>query len=180
MNKLFKHLQTIITHKHYVFIGCCKLGIPWRGIVHDLSKFSPIELSTCRYWTGTASPIPAEKKLKGYSIGWTHHKNCNKHHWEYWTDFRQRTPICSPMPPKFLLEAFADWYGASRAYNKGAFDIKKFQDYILKEFENKKMFFPQTEEVVRKVIYRAGSEEAYFYLIQVEMEGYRRWYKENA
>lgn len=177
MNKVLRQIKTVIIHKHYVFIGCCKLGIPWQGIIHDISKFTPIELSTSKYWTGKASPIPEEKARKGYSLGWTHHKNHNKHHWEYWTDFRQRTPICVPMPPKYLLEAFADWYGASRGYNKGKFDINIFKSFVIREFETKKMFFPKTKEIVESVIYKVNSEEEYFELVKKKIKGYKKWYK---
>ena len=39
----FKHTKRILRHKYFVFKYCCKLGIPWQGITHDLSKFSPTE-----------------------------------------------------------------------------------------------------------------------------------------
>lgn len=39
--KTFKYLSYIIRHKWFVFIAACKLGIPWRGITHDLSKLMP-------------------------------------------------------------------------------------------------------------------------------------------
>lgn len=174
IKNLFKHLRTIFTHKYYVFIGCCKLGIPFRGLLHDLSKFSPIELSTAKYWNGSSSPIPAEKALKGYSLGWIHHKNCNKHHWEYWVDFKQKTPIFAPMPKKYLLEMFADWYGASRAYNDGKFDGKKLIDYIQPELENKIMLHPETRKIVDMVFHNAlyFSHDGYFYRVEEAIRKY--------
>ena len=39
-----------------------------------------------RYYQGNRSPIDYEKEVKGYSLGWLHHKGRNKHHWEYWLD----------------------------------------------------------------------------------------------
>jgi len=33
----------ICRHKWFVFLACCRLGIPFAGIVHDLSKFRPSE-----------------------------------------------------------------------------------------------------------------------------------------
>ena len=41
--KHLKYLCYVLRHKWYVFIECCKLGIPVRGLVHDLSKFRPSE-----------------------------------------------------------------------------------------------------------------------------------------
>jgi hypothetical protein len=43
MNKHWNYFKYILKHKYYCFIECWKLGIPWRGIVHDLSKFRPCE-----------------------------------------------------------------------------------------------------------------------------------------
>ena len=38
-----KHFNLVTRHRWVVFKLCCKAGIPWRGLVHDLSKFSPTE-----------------------------------------------------------------------------------------------------------------------------------------
>ena len=60
----FKHLKVIIKHKWIVLKLCIKAGIPWRGLVHDLSKFSPVEfINSVKYFNnGTGSPIQLEKK----------------------------------------------------------------------------------------------------------------------
>ena len=84
----FGHLKTVLIHKYWVFYYCCKLGIPWQGITHDLSKFSWTEFSeSVKYYQGgTKSPIPVIKEKNGYSKAWQHHKGRNPHHYEYWTD----------------------------------------------------------------------------------------------
>ena len=85
--KYIKHLKTITKHKLYVMKFCFKCGQYKRGLLHDLSKFGPTEFfSSAKYYTGTSSPIDAEKKEKGYSLAWQHHKGRNPHHWEYWID----------------------------------------------------------------------------------------------
>ena len=77
----FKHFKTVMTHKMYVFLFCKEAGIPWQGIKHDLSKFSPTEfIESVKYYTGTDSPINNCKKVNGYSEAWMHHKGRNKHH----------------------------------------------------------------------------------------------------
>jgi hypothetical protein len=43
MKKYLKYLKYIIRHKWYVMIECFKMGLYWRGIVHDLSKLLPSE-----------------------------------------------------------------------------------------------------------------------------------------
>lgn len=68
MNKLIAHLKTVCCHKKYVFKNCLVAGMPLRGILHDLSKFSPTEfLESVRYYQGDRSPIDASKEANGYS-----------------------------------------------------------------------------------------------------------------
>ena len=73
--KNFKgHLGTIIRHKNKVLCHCIKAGIIWRGIVHDLSKFSPTEfIPGVKYFQGTRSPNEAEREKFGFSKAWMHH-----------------------------------------------------------------------------------------------------------
>ncbi len=46
----FKYLQAILRHKYFVFLEACKLGIPWLGLIHDLSKFLPCEFIPYARW----------------------------------------------------------------------------------------------------------------------------------
>ena len=41
--KYLKYLNYLIRHKWFVLIECYKVGIIWRGIIHDLSKLRPSE-----------------------------------------------------------------------------------------------------------------------------------------
>lgn len=83
----FRHFKKVCTHKRWVFYYCCKVGIPFQGLVHDLSKLSPTEFwESVKYYQGTSSPIDACKKENGWSAAWMHHKGRNKHHYEYWQD----------------------------------------------------------------------------------------------
>ena len=64
----FLHFKKICIHKYWVGYYCFKLGIPWRGIKHDLSKFSPIEFwESVEYYQGTSSTIDACNTDKGWS-----------------------------------------------------------------------------------------------------------------
>ena len=66
--KVLKHFGKICQHKWWVFYYCCKAGIPWRGFMHDWSKFSPVDFwESVKYYQGTSSPIDAAKKDKGWS-----------------------------------------------------------------------------------------------------------------
>ena len=79
-----KHLRTICHHRHCVFRHCVRAGIPWRGLVHDLSKFSPTEFfeGTRFYTDGSHSPNEDARRKYGYSSAWLHHKGRNRHHFE--------------------------------------------------------------------------------------------------
>lgn len=50
MNKHWQYFKYVIRHKWYTLIECAKLGIFWRGIVHDLSKFSKAEWGPYVEW----------------------------------------------------------------------------------------------------------------------------------
>jgi len=117
MNKILGHLKTIIKHKHYVFLNCCKAGLYWRGIKHDMSKFHPIEFcESVKYFTGTRSPIDLCKEENGYSAAWMHHKGRNSHHYEYWVDYLDDGGKPVQMPYKDALEMICDYIAAGRAY----------------------------------------------------------------
>lgn len=67
-NKILGHFKTVCRHKYYVGKYCFIAGIPLRGILHDLSKFSPTEfIESIKYYQGTRSPIDACKEANGYS-----------------------------------------------------------------------------------------------------------------
>ena len=75
MGKIWKHFKTITKHKWVVFKECASCGLIWRGLVHDLSKYSPSEfIPSAKYFQGNKSPIDAEKDSVGYSKAWMHHK----------------------------------------------------------------------------------------------------------
>ena len=153
MNKFFGHLNNILTHRHMVFKYCCRVGIPLQGLVHDLSKFTPTELiPSVRYYQGTSSPIGAERRAQGYSMAWLHHKAQNKHHWEYWVEFRDDgTEYYVKMPMNYLKEMLCDWLSAGKTYNRTTWQ----PNYPLKYFtahENYYKLHPETKAFALKVL----------------------------
>ncbi len=117
MNKVFGHLKTITRHKIVVGKLCFHCHLYRQGLTHDLSKYSPIELKTgFKYYTGKASPIDGERKSKGVSLGWLHHKGRNRHHWEYWLDNSKNGLIAQKMPYNYVIEMFCDSVAASMIY----------------------------------------------------------------
>ena len=126
-NKYVKYFKTICVHKWYVFLECCKLGIIWQGITHDMSKFSLSEfIASAKYYNGDGNNAE-------YQQAWLHHKGYNKHHWEYWVDWDSFNGeyILTEIPLKYMKEMYADLVGASKAYNKGEFDIKEPYRYFI-------------------------------------------------
>ena len=137
--KLIKHFITITKHKYYVGIECFKRGLYWQSIVHDLSKYAPVEFFiSAKYFQGDKSPIDGEKEEKGYSIAWLNHKAKNKHHWGYWIDRINGKWYAAPMPEKYIQEMFCDFIGAGKTYGKRKWTPKMPLKFY-KETESKKM-----------------------------------------
>ena len=112
---IFLHTALVLRHKHRVFINCVKCGLPYRGLVHDLSKFSPTEFfESVRYYQGTRSPVGVARREQGISRAWLHHKGRNKHHIEYWFD--QDCAEHPMIPYKYAVECVCDKLAATRTY----------------------------------------------------------------
>ena len=63
------HLRTILHHKNLVRHYCFRAGLYKQGIMHDWSKYSPVEFinSVRNFQGGKKSPNFGEKATKGYS-----------------------------------------------------------------------------------------------------------------
>ncbi len=129
MLKCLEHFKTINHHKKLVMESCFRVGLYRQGLLHDLSKYMPSEfLVGCKYYQGTMSPNNVERKERGYSAAWLHHKGRNKHHLEYWIDYAIPTEvngklehggICGmKMPVRYVVEMFIDRMSASKNYQK--------------------------------------------------------------
>ncbi len=113
------HFRTITKHRHMVIALCFRAGIGWQGLGHDLSKYSPTEfIPGAKFYSGEHSPIRDERKKKGLSMAWMHHKGRNRHHYEYWVDMNPDTkkygPV--PMPDNYIKEMLCDRIAASKVY----------------------------------------------------------------
>ena len=93
IKNVFLHTALVMRHKHKVFVHAVKCGIPFRGLMHDLSKFSPSEFfESVKFYQGHRSPIGVARREQGVSRAWLHHRGRNKHHIEYWYDHE-----CDPL-----------------------------------------------------------------------------------
>lgn len=141
LKKFFGHLSVVSRHKWGVFKNCVKCGIPLRGILHDLSKFSPTEFfESVKYFQGNRSPIGACRRDKGMSYAWLHHKGRNRHHTEYWYD-----PECAEqplMPYKYAVECICDKLAATKTYAGKSYSpempLEHYKKYGEKTPTNKK------------------------------------------
>lgn len=181
IEKFWGHLKTITTHKFLVTKYCFKCGLIKQGLLHDLSKYSPIEFwSGVKYYQGFRSPIDAEKEDLGYSAGWLHHEGRNKHHWEYWIDkdYRNKQLVVLKMPFNYLLESVIDRIVASRVYNKG-----NYNDTYPKAFldRGKDQFFINSEslrqlDILLTYLAQNGEEKA----LQYYKELYKKYKKDKT
>jgi len=129
-HKYLLYLKYLIKHKWFVLLECFKLGVYWRGIAHDFSKFRPSEFFPyANFFYGNYPEelnifektyfynFPTKQIIKRhFNVAWNHHQKRNKHHWQYWllkNDDGEQFPV--GMPEKYLKEMLADWRGAGRA-----------------------------------------------------------------
>ena len=129
MKKFFKHLHKVNKHRFQVFKLCCKCGLFKRGLLHDLSKYSPTEFfESVKYFTdGKRSSLEQSRDKLGYSPGWLHHKGRNKHHIEYWYD--ERNEIQPLMPYEYAVESVCDRISATKSYKGKDYKPQHVLDY---------------------------------------------------
>lgn len=176
------HLATVLRHKKLVAEGCFRVGLYRQGLLHDLSKFHPIELvNGFRYYQGgKQSPNNGERVVKGYSEAWMHHKGRNRHHFEYWTDYnadaikKGLSPVQPvKMPRKYVAEMAMDRIAASRTYMK-----EKYTDASPLEYYERgkagKMIHPDTAmelEKMLRILKEKGEKEFYRFVREYYLKG---------
>ncbi len=157
LKNIVGHFMVITRHRWVVFKLCCKVGQPWRGLVHDLSKYSPTEFwEGVKYFNGKHSPITDAKKDKGYSQAWLHHKGRNKHHTDYWVDLSapDKTPI---IPYQYVAEMLCDKLAAGMVY-KGKDWTKEYElDYWLNE-RDKTLVNDQVEALITEFLTQVSKD----------------------
>lgn len=146
------NLKYIVRHKWFVSRECCRLGIPWLGVIHDWSKLLPDEwwayarffyasgmprlavaLRQCPGYTGPT----AESVKAAFDLAWLKHQKRNKHHWQYWVLINDTEDTqYLPMPERYIREMVADWRGASAARGADARDWWAAHGYKVMMNEN--------------------------------------------
>ena len=157
LKNFFGHLHTVNKHRWYVFKLSVRAGIPVRGLLHDLSKYSPTEFwEGVKYFDGKVSPIKICKRENGYSKAWLHHKGRNKHHFEYWLDLTttDKTPI---MPYKYAVEMVCDTLAASMVYNGKSWNPTIAREYFEKRTD-KEYINPYIQDFLLQVYRQVESD----------------------
>ena len=104
------YARYVLRHKWYVFIECFKLGILWRGILHDMSKLLPSE------WISYTNYFYGDRNDAAFDVAWLLHQKRNRHHWQWWILLEDEGSVkILPMSDSYRREMLADWYGAGRA-----------------------------------------------------------------
>lgn len=171
MTNKSRHLKTIRKHRKYVRQMCFKMGIPWLGLIHDLSKYSHAEMTIAKYADGTRSPHAIARDELGYSPSWLHHYHKNKHHWQYWLDMEDWPDKVIPikMPYKYVIEMFCDFVGAGKAYSQDKWTEDTPWDYWMKACEGKRLMHEESEYLIKKLLWN---------LKEMKMEKFLNWYKD--
>jgi len=129
MRRYITYLSYVLRHKWFVFLECCKLGVPWLGLIHDWSKFRPDEFVPYarHFHLPDGSKRPKQRDKTGYykptdtgdsdfDYAWFLHQKRNKHHWQYWTQPEDGGGLkILPIPKQYAKEMLADWRGAGKA-----------------------------------------------------------------
>ena len=150
-----KYLKILLAHKWLVFKAAVKLGIIWRGIVHDLSKLLPSEwlprIEVLRqYDSGKAifdvalefDPDKFDDEMK---YCWLLHYRRNKHHWQWWVTILDSGRLkVFPMEDKYRKEMLADWIAVSERPDR--------QDIVpwYEQNKNNMVLNPETREWLEK------------------------------
>ena len=169
MSHPIKHFITITKHRHRVMKHCFKAGIPFQGLTHDLSKYSPTEfIPGAKYYLGTRSPNEAERNEKGYSSAWLHHKGRNRHHYEYWMYYNVKTKRMEPveMPMKYFKEMFCDRVAASKIYQGKSYTDAHPLEYFSRA-KDRIIIHPKTAALLEEcliMLKEKGEKETFEYI----------------
>ena len=158
-----------------VMQNCFRCGLYRQGLMHDLSKLSPVEFwAGAKYWQGSCSPNNAQRKAEGYSAAWLHHKGRNKHHLEYWIDYSTTKAGLTGMkiPLRYVCEMVCDRVAASKNYKGDAYTDAAAWEYYAHSRDHY-ILHPDTRRQLETclLILRDEGEDACFGYIRRELLG---------
>lgn len=152
-----KYLKILLEHKWLVFKAAVKLGIPWRGVVHDLSKLRPSEWNPrvkvlreyyrMRHALEVIPEFDPDKFTEDMQFCWLKHYRRNKHHWQWWVTILDSGRLkVFPMTDKYRKEMLADWIAVSKRPDRK--DIVPWYE----ENRNNMILHPETRQWLEKIL----------------------------
>ncbi len=172
-----EHWNTVRQHRSLVRQYCMKLGLVWQGLTHDLSKYSPVEFwRGAVFYQGYRSPNDEERRETGVSLAWLHHKGRNRHHFEYWIDYRVGEDGkvfmggCK-MPKRYVAEMFCDRIAACRVYQGDKYTDASPYDYYQKS-KGHIWIHPETSDLLDRwlLLLKEQGEAIAFAHIRLELK----------
>ncbi len=172
MNATISFIKQTLKHKYYVYKYGRMLWLSrWQLLIHDLSKFTSIEIKG--YTSKFFSDDPDEKL---FSYAWHHHMSRNPHHWGHWLaevppkyqgtleHFDEESGTLE-MPPYYASEMVVDWMAASMTHSnvsemtsKGLPDISTWLNV---NFANLRLHRNTREFVIKLLFYEFGYKYDY-------------------
>ena len=159
-NPHLQYLGYVLRHKWYVLRECFRYRLFWRGLTHDLSKFSWSEWSPYvhhfygpdqkaeRVASANTGYFHAPRAKDPFNYAWLHHLRLNSHHWQHWLLVQDDDDdLVLEMPVADVIEMVCDWRGAGMAQGHG-------DDLVLwyRKHEKKMKLHPNTRQHVELLI----------------------------
>ena len=128
MKRYWAYLKYVLRHKWFVFVECCKDGMPLTGLLHDMNKLCPkLFVPYARFFYAPDGTKIERRDKSGYynpfntgdkafDLAVKTHLMSNPHHWQYWVlPLGKQEVMVYPMSRKALREMVCDWRGAAKA-----------------------------------------------------------------
>jgi len=169
--------------------GKVKRELIIHAFTHDLSKFSIAEFIPYAEFFHGYYGVVAEKTYtyeqinngqscvsnsyleckKAFLKGWEHHKDKNKHHWNYWDERNLE------MPTKYIRQMICDWMAMSVKFNSSP------QEFYLKNYTNIKLNKNDRHfvEILLKVAYEGLDDQMNYSTIEEIIKNSLEYEKRN-
>lgn len=142
-----------------MLIYCFKVGFYWRGIKHDISKFSFTEFwYSVENYDITENPFDYTVKTKnGVNEAWVHFINYNDYRIEHWT----YGPNAYKMPFASASECAINFIASEKAMSKLSFSyINVFKRYC-NLIDSDIVIHPQTKKFIYYILADLANDERY-------------------
>lgn len=138
MKHYIKYLKYILEHKKNVFKVCWEKKMHVHAFTHDMSKFRSIEFKAYANWFHGKYGVKCKDKdnenyvqnqmaKTRFGVAWQHHKDHNKHYWNYWSERELE------MPYKYIRQMIIDWTAMSMKFGDTP------QEFYLKNYNKIKL-----------------------------------------